>query len=229
MWRTTEQTRPSRSPDLLHGPLRSGVRRTDPENNRVHEDERVAEHQSLDFAIGASAPMSADQKCPADFDFTPLCVVCVIPAGANDRTCCALDEREGAPAGNRAIKEFSENRLRVAVSCRVKLPDQWVGRSRKHFVPVLRPNGPYEDRFPGKGRLQVGHMNSRTSGHDRSHRGFSSETQLVSFSGIGKGALMLSRISVGGLIAVLIQGASAQTAAVPDFSSASAGKLSCPA
>ena len=73
--------------NFLHRTLGPPVALSDPEYNRVHKRERVSEHQALDLSIRASAPVFADEKCPADFDFASLGITPVVSAGTDDRAC----------------------------------------------------------------------------------------------------------------------------------------------
>jgi hypothetical protein len=73
----------------------------------------MADHQSLNFPIRPSAPMSADKKCPANLNFALLNVVSVVAAGTDDRVCCAFNESDGAFACYRAFEELPENRLLI--------------------------------------------------------------------------------------------------------------------
>src|SRR3977135_2396057 len=63
--------------DLGHRALRAPVLVADPEHDGVAEGEGVVEHQTLDLAVGAAAPMAARQKRPADLDLAELGLMAV--------------------------------------------------------------------------------------------------------------------------------------------------------
>src|ERR1700722_17357077 len=66
--------------DLGHGALRAPVPVADPEDHGIDEGEGVVEHQPLDLAIGAAAPVAADDESPADLDFPERGLVAMIAA-----------------------------------------------------------------------------------------------------------------------------------------------------
>src|SRR5205814_3451501 len=113
--------------DLGPGALRGPVLVTDPEHDGVCERERMVEHQALDLAVGAAAPMAAGKKRPADLDLAQLRLVAVVTAGADQSAGRAVDEYKTHFRIDRAVEEFPKTRLRVAVGHRMHAPDFRIG------------------------------------------------------------------------------------------------------
>src|SRR6266568_9315068 len=66
--------------DLGHGALRAPVLVADPEHDGVDEGKGVIEHQALDLAVGAAAPMAAGDERPADLDLAEFRLMAIVAA-----------------------------------------------------------------------------------------------------------------------------------------------------
>src|SRR3954468_16081517 len=80
--------------DLGHGALRAPVFIAHPEDHGIDEGKGVVEHQSLDLAIGAAAPVAAGEKRPADLDLAQFGFIAIVPARADDASARPVDERK---------------------------------------------------------------------------------------------------------------------------------------
>src|ERR1700730_1502628 len=107
--------------DLGHRALRAPVVLADPEHDRVDEGEGMIEHQPLHFAIGAAAPVAADDEGPADLDLAAFGFKAVVAARTDQPAGRSVDEHKTHFRIDRAVEEFPEPGLGVAIADRRNL------------------------------------------------------------------------------------------------------------
>jgi hypothetical protein len=146
---------PKHAADLLHRAAGAQIAFANHEDHRIEPAKGVAEHQVLELAVGAAAPMIARQEGPADLDLTRPGISVVVAAGPDHAPALPLADRQAAARCKRVVEIAPEHRLLPAVMGRVDRPDQRIGRGRVERVPVLRHRRAQLDRVAGQDWLQV--------------------------------------------------------------------------
>src|SRR5262245_48264864 len=81
--------------DLLDGALGTVVLEADEEENAIHPLKGMLQHQALHLAVVLSAPVSARQKCPTDFDLAFHIVVAMKSRRADHTSAASIQGNEG--------------------------------------------------------------------------------------------------------------------------------------
>src|SRR5262249_53404701 len=124
--------------DLCDRSARAHVVRANQKDDRVHEPERVLEHQALELSVVRPAPMRSGEERPPDLDFAPLGVEAEVARRADHTAIFRVSDEEGAAGFHRLAEEFSEDVRLPAVVRRVLLPDERVGGDSVERVEVIR-------------------------------------------------------------------------------------------
>ena len=107
----------------------------------------MSQHQIFQFPVVTPAPVISRQKRPSNFNLRFLRGVTVKPSGPDDLLVLPIDNDKGPAGFHRLSEEDFEHIFFIAITLRMLLPDERVGRDGKKIVPILRLERAQLDEF----------------------------------------------------------------------------------